>query len=485
MRKNSIQVLILERLNLTDESAQNLCRIVKSQEVAMDTLFWNATLRVNPPSAIEKVAAVNESLNVDNMMSSLQIGSWRDNVSTPVDWKVSPSSSPMRSAANNTLAKKLSMDSSVSVGASYSKGPGMWSAWVPRDDENCVTDVNTVYSSGLVAISINGNNLSDKGLEGVFRGLKTNHWILALNLANNQISSDGIVNYLLPSLRANNVLHAIVLAGNPGYSSALCREIKQCTDHCDCRFEVLKPESLQKLLYRWSMLQDRESLGAGVVVIDAVKNQESIDLTSTTAWKAAAKLAAAAHSDDESENSSSRRIDCRQYAVEPRPRWTVNTKSTATMAHNNNKSKEILSKVGSRPSAQIEDLSSAGVKSHNCYVRQEQEEEVKDADYWQSRVHAESLLQSSIHGNNTAGKEYKKKFSLMDDELFTNLANEVEQQISRANSDEVDVLADALPSTSYAQSAGGFGDSPMETTSPNGRYCYCSGSNLIVYLDLL
>ena len=459
MRKNSIQVLILERLNLTDACAVNLSRIVKSQEVAMDTLFWNATLRINPPSAIEKISAVSESLNVDNMISSIQIGSWKDRISTPMNVRTSPTNSPIKPPVNSNIRKSIDSSNSLSgsVSASVSKGPGMWSAWVPKDDDNCITDVNTVYSSGLVAISINGNHLSENGLEAIFRGLKTNHWILALNIANNQVSSAGIVEYLLPSLRANNVLHTIVLAGNPGYSAALCREIKQFTDQCDCRFDVLKSESLQRLLYRWSIIQDRESNGSGVVVVDITKAQETVDLSSTTAWKLAAKLAAV--SDDESESSAKKpTVDCRQYAVEPRPRWTVNTKASA-MVHSN-KSNESDLKV---TSGQM--LATSNVQARNNYMRQNEDEIVNDADYWQSRVHAESLLQSSIQDNVST----KKKFSLMDDELFNNLANEVELQLSRANSDEVDVLADALPTTSYVQSAGGFSDSPMESASPNGR----------------
>ena len=47
LAKSKIQVMILENLNLTDASCSYLASILKAQEAAMDTLYWNSTLRVD------------------------------------------------------------------------------------------------------------------------------------------------------------------------------------------------------------------------------------------------------------------------------------------------------------------------------------------------------------------------------------------------------------------------------------------------------
>ena len=47
LAKSKIQVIALENLHLTDESCNYLASIIKAQEAAMDTLYWNSTLRID------------------------------------------------------------------------------------------------------------------------------------------------------------------------------------------------------------------------------------------------------------------------------------------------------------------------------------------------------------------------------------------------------------------------------------------------------
>jgi hypothetical protein len=43
-----LQVLVLERCGLTDDSLTCVTGILKAQEAILDSLYWNATLRIYP-----------------------------------------------------------------------------------------------------------------------------------------------------------------------------------------------------------------------------------------------------------------------------------------------------------------------------------------------------------------------------------------------------------------------------------------------------
>lgn len=374
MRTPSIQVLILEQCELTDASSQHLTGIIKAQESAMDTLFWNVTLRIQPPNALEanKVAAAAAAapptrasgpwmkyvkskfdhkltaVNVDHSTyleedifrvpaetvgAGVDIDSNGDDDNNDVDNNGSD--------ADDGSLSPIDSGSDKDNGNNRNKNEGAWETWIPKDDENLQREVEKMYSGGLVAVSINGNYFSDEGVELLFRNLKHNHWLLGLNLANNNISKDCVKNHLMPSLFANNVLHTLVIAGNPGYTPALALKMKHFTDNCECRFDVLEPEALQRVLYRWSLLQEQEAYGAGVsVTLKQVTTQA--ELTSTSAWRNAATTSAVGATaawkrgrvgdsvDSSSANASSlckaAVYDRRTYAIEPRPRWTCNAK---------------------------------------------------------------------------------------------------------------------------------------------------------------
>jgi hypothetical protein len=76
--------------------------------------------------------------------------------------------------------------------------------------------VSTVFSQGLIALSVNGNEITGKGIGSLRMSVRNNHWFLGLNLANNRIEEDGI-ELLVRSLKHNSAMHAVLIGGNPGF----------------------------------------------------------------------------------------------------------------------------------------------------------------------------------------------------------------------------------------------------------------------------
>lgn len=76
-------------------------------------------------------------------------------------------------------------------------------------------ETDRVHSQGLVALSVNGNHITEEGIGILRRAIKSNFWVLGLNIANNRIEKAGI-DVLINSLRDNNALHAVLIGGNPG-----------------------------------------------------------------------------------------------------------------------------------------------------------------------------------------------------------------------------------------------------------------------------
>jgi hypothetical protein len=325
-------------------------------------------------------------------------------------------------------------------------------------------------------VSINGNHFSDDGVELFFRNLKHNHWLLGLNLANNDISEDCLKKVLLPSLAANNVLHTLVMAGNPGYSAALAHKLKHYTDNCECRFDVLEPESLQSLLFRWSLLQDHEAHGAGVEV--TVKQVTThADLHSTSAWKegrtgASVDSAAAVAA-----------FDRRTYADEPRPRWTCNAKGfkpptvivgakkakpDATSGAGPDVSSSVthegllaasLRRSGDKSAIRAGASGKSKTKGKKSRTRSSDSADSLDDDYWRCRSFAESSVAASLEADDARGGRGVSRYeghynhygaghgssSARGGGSFNleEVLEEVEQQQQDARED---VLAGALPS---------------------------------------
>jgi len=480
MRTPSIQVLILEKCELTDASTQQLTGIIKAQEAAMDTLFWNVTLRIQPPNALEKAKAAQPP-------PPRPQGPWRKHVKSKFHHRLTTinmdhatflEEDVFRASGSCSVAE--SCDESVSAdsegeqsclsegGCSRNQNDGAWDSWIPKDDENIQREVNAMYSGGLVAMSVNGNHFSAEGMEQVFRNLKHNHWLLGLNMANNDISEDCIKNSLVSSLMANNVLHTVVFAGNPGYSAALASKLKHFTDNCECRFDVLEPEALQSLLYRWSLMQDHEAHGAGVSV--TVKHVTThADLTSTSAWKDGRPGASV------DTTNPLAVCDRRTYADEPRPRWTCNAKGLKPPTVIVGGKYSSKPKPGTASSVTHEELLAASLKREDAKGKGKGgspgREKGKgrrsasldstdlDDDYWRCRSFAESSIASSLEAEGDSGgargsgryqshyDHYRVRVSAdgggEGEFNLHEVLEEIEQQQQDARDD---VLAGALPS---------------------------------------
>lgn len=81
---------------------------------------------------------------------------------------------------------------------------------------------------------------------------------VGLNIANNLIDHDG-VELLVRSIRNNTALHAILLGGNPGFSTEAAQFSYQSTSKVPSRLSFM-PKGISMLLKRWMQLQSSETL---------------------------------------------------------------------------------------------------------------------------------------------------------------------------------------------------------------------------------
>mmetsp|Transcript_33550 Transcript_33550/g.74730 ORF Transcript_33550/g.74730 Transcript_33550/m.74730 type:complete len:792 (-) Transcript_33550:180-2555(-) len=134
-----LQVLGLEMCDLSDASLVYITSILKAQQNHLDSLYWNATLRVDP-----------------------------------------------------------------------SKRHTLWNA----------SEIDAVYRQGLVVLSLYGNRIEGRDMYQLTRVLRGNHWLLGLNLAENNIERESML-VLVEEMLHNTVMQAVLLKGNPG----LCPQV--------------------------------------------------------------------------------------------------------------------------------------------------------------------------------------------------------------------------------------------------------------------
>jgi len=119
-----------------------------------------------------------------------------------------------------------------------------------RSDELLLSEeMACVHTSGLVAISIAGNNFTGKDFKDLLKNLKRNQWFLGLNISNNKLSKD-FLEELRNSITANNVMSSLLLDGNKGLTPELSKEISACMNVSNVRLDLL-PEGVSLLLRRW------------------------------------------------------------------------------------------------------------------------------------------------------------------------------------------------------------------------------------------
>lgn len=137
----SLQVLALEHCGLTDKSLSYIASILKAQENLMDSLYWNATLR----------------LNINGQYHSSSGNSNNKSDSKNSKGNISKNKGKSTSDDNNSLS--LSQ-----VNKDY---------LLER-----VADTHYIYSAGLVACSLYGNSFTSAALLTLTRVLRKNSWLL-------------------------------------------------------------------------------------------------------------------------------------------------------------------------------------------------------------------------------------------------------------------------------------------------------------------
>jgi hypothetical protein len=121
-------------------------------------------------------------------------------------------------------------------------------------------ELYSVHNSGLVALSIASNDLTDSGIESLGRALRKNQWLLGFNFSDNLISDAG-VRGLLRALTTNSqcVLQAILMSRPSGaLTAAAHEEVSRLTDATAAdraRLDML-PSETSKVLLEWIAAQE-------------------------------------------------------------------------------------------------------------------------------------------------------------------------------------------------------------------------------------
>jgi len=104
-----------------------------------------------------------------------------------------------------------------------------------------------IQSSGLLLVSVKGNQVTSSGLGRLLEAVRTNSWLLGLKLSSNQISRRGMLHFL-DGLSDHSGLVALVLDDNPGFNECIRHRI---ADKLNPGISLSIPDACQALLQRW------------------------------------------------------------------------------------------------------------------------------------------------------------------------------------------------------------------------------------------
>jgi hypothetical protein len=156
--KMSLQVLALEHCGLTDKSLSYVASIIKAQENLMDSLYWNATLRLD----------VNEQYD---SMAHHGGGGHQHHHHSGGSKNGSSNSSNGHSSKHTTQHHQHQYQQQHHEKVSLS---GVNKDYLLER----VADTHYIYSAGLVACSLYGNHFTAAGLLTLTRALRKNCWLL-------------------------------------------------------------------------------------------------------------------------------------------------------------------------------------------------------------------------------------------------------------------------------------------------------------------
>ena len=140
----SLQVLALEHCGLTDKALSYIASILKAQENLMDSLYWNATLRLDVNGQYHNSSNNTNKSDANNSKNNTR-----------------KSKSKGEGRGRNTEKNGLSLSN---VNKDY---------LLER-----VADTHYIYSAGLVACSLYGNSFTSAALLTLTRVLRKNSWLL-------------------------------------------------------------------------------------------------------------------------------------------------------------------------------------------------------------------------------------------------------------------------------------------------------------------
>jgi len=150
-----------------------------------------------------------------------------------------------------------------------------------------VDDLSHVYYSGLVMLDLSRNAFSAECIARLAQILKSNHWLLGLNLRGNNIDATGL-DALSKALEENTALEIILLGNNPGFSRALTSRLRSSLKREPSRLDAdLMPEALFERFSKWNTAQTDEIEGrfANKEIVESVKNevrQQQLDAAGTS-----------------------------------------------------------------------------------------------------------------------------------------------------------------------------------------------------------
>lgn len=120
-------------------------------------------------------------------------------------------------------------------------------------------ELSNVYCSGLVMLDISRNQFSSACMTTLARIIKSNHWLLGLNLRGNCIDAKGFENFY-PSLEENSALETLLVGINPGFSKSLAGKVRRSVKDTVTKLDSM-PNDLFERFAKWNTIQAEEAEG--------------------------------------------------------------------------------------------------------------------------------------------------------------------------------------------------------------------------------
>ncbi len=120
-------------------------------------------------------------------------------------------------------------------------------------------DLGGVYFSGLVMLDVSRNMFTGASMPALARIVKSNHWLLGLNLRGNNIDDEGFQK-LYVALEENNALETLLIGINPGFSKTLACKFRSLIKGAVTRLDSM-PSDLFERFSKWNGIQAEEAEG--------------------------------------------------------------------------------------------------------------------------------------------------------------------------------------------------------------------------------